>query len=74
MNFEVIGFVDDKIPENNNRHKFLGRLGDLDELIKKFNINEVIIPESSFKISRIIEILEQFKDMKVSYKFSNEFF
>ena len=69
LNYDIIGFVDNQIQDNNNHHKFLGRIDDIQDLIQKYHVNEIIIPESTFSVSEIIDIIQKIKQMKVSYKF-----
>ncbi len=66
-NYLFIGFVDYLNKYNSNR--FLGRVSEIKHIIKKHNINEIIIPESWGDINRIITIIDEINKSNVNLKF-----
>ena len=58
LNYNNIVFIDDKITEDFNQ-LIVGRLEDVYDVIKKYKINEVIIPESNTSIPSIIDFIQK---------------
>ena len=64
--FILLGYIDD---ENiSNTDKFLGRISNIDDIIKKFNINEIIVPEKYINVRALIYILDKISNKNVNCK------
>lgn len=64
--FILIGYIDDG--NKSSTDKFLGRLEDVNGLIKNHNINELIIPEKFINIRELIQLLDKISGTNVNCK------
>ena len=67
LNFLFIGFVDNE--NKYNSKMFLGRICEIEHIIKKNNINEIVIPESWGNVNKIITFIKKFDKLNVNIKF-----
>ena len=51
-----------------NTNNFIGRIEDINLLVKKYYINEIIIPEEWGSIKDIIKIIDDLKSLKINFK------
>ena len=67
---ELIGIVDTKLPEEDNRLPidFIGRLSDLRDLVVKHSIRELIFSTSAFTNKEILHLMNQTKDLRLTYR------
>jgi len=73
QDINVVGYVQDQPPEVlNEGRQFLGRTRDIDAIIKKYWINDIIIPESEYSIDNLIELIQGTSHLNVSFKFVSE--
>ena len=64
--FLLLGYI---CSENKNtKVNLIGHLKDLNGLIKKFNINEIIIPENYFKINELIKLVKEVSNSNIAFK------
>ena len=70
VHFIVAGYIDDSNISNTN--KFLGHFDDIILLVKKYQVNEIIIPENWGSIKQIINLLNKLKYLKINFKFVPE--
>ncbi len=68
--FIVLGYIGDCNISNTN--KFLGHFDDICLLVKKYHVNEIIIPENWGSIKQIINLLNKLKYLKINFKFVPE--
>ena len=64
--FLLLGYVCGK--NSNTKVNLMGHLKDLNGLIKKFNINEIIIPENYFKINDFIKLVKNISSSNIAFK------
>jgi len=70
VGYRIIGFIDDtKKRGSSNPHNLLGQFSDLEEIIEKFNISEVIMAMPSASSQRIIDIIKVCRMKKIKYRF-----
>ena len=67
---ELIGIVDTKLPEEDNKLPidFIGRLSDLRDLVVKHSIRELIFSTSAFTNKEILHLMNQTKDLRLTYR------
>ena len=67
---ELIGIVDTKLPEEDNRLPidFIGRLSDLRDLVVKHSIRELIFSTSAYTNKEILHLMNQTKDLRLTYR------
>lgn len=67
---DIVGFVDHKLIVESDKliAPFLGSISDLREIIKKHNINEMIFSTDSFANQEILELMDQTKDLHLTYR------
>lgn len=69
--YKVIGFIGDSIDESN---KLLGSLSDLPQIIKEYNISEVLIASDTEQRNIVIETLNICADLDISIKIRPELY
>ena len=67
---ELIGIVDTKLPEEDNKLPidFIGQLSDLRDLVLKHSIRELIFSTSAFTNKEILHLMNQTKDLRLTYR------
>jgi len=67
---ELIGIVDTKLPEEDNKLPidFIGQLSDLRDLVVKHSIRELIFSTSAFTNKEILHLMNQTKDLRLTYR------
>ena len=67
---ELIGIVDTKLPEEDNKLPidFIGRLSDLRDLVVKHSIRELIFSTSAYTNKEILHLMNQTKDLRLTYR------
>ena len=67
---ELIGIVDTKLPEEDNKLPidFIGRLSDLRDLVVKHSIRELIFSTSAFTNKEILHLMNLTKDLRLTYR------
>ena len=67
---ELIGIVDTKLPEEDNKLPidFIGQLSDLRDLVVKHSIRELIFSTSAFTNKEILYLMNQTKDLRLTYR------
>lgn len=78
---KVIGFIDKednikliKKSKKNKDIKILGELSELGKIVKKYNINRVIISSSDIKYFDIFRLLEEIEDLDIEIQMSPSLF
>ena len=77
IGLEVVGFVDDEKPigeEIVNEVKVLGRLTDIDGLIKKYHVDELIVAIDNKNQDAILEMVDFCRQFNVSIRITSELF
>ena len=70
VGYRIIGFIDDTPKRgSSNPYNVLGQFSDLEEIIEKFNVSEVIMAMPSASSQRIIEIIKVCRMKKIKYRF-----
>ncbi len=77
IGMELIGFIDDNIPKGMeiiNKKKILGSTLDISTIIKKYNINEIIIAIDKTSHEKLLEVLDYCNKNFVTIKIFSELF
>ncbi len=71
LGYRAIGFIDDPPPEEspNNRAKILGTPEDLGKLVKRYNIQELLIARPSMPPEALLSAVEQCEANGIRYSF-----
>jgi undecaprenyl-phosphate galactose phosphotransferase len=75
--FEVVGFVNDELPEGDRVFEDLhniGRLRDLDRLVDENEIEEIIIAESDVSHASLLEIIDQAQTTRANVRLVSELY
>tara|TARA_B110000438_G_scaffold301176_1_gene355407 strand:- start:1264 stop:2016 length:753 start_codon:yes stop_codon:yes gene_type:complete len=64
--FILLGYIDKYNYSSTN--KYIGHLKELNGIVKKFNINEIIIPEKNIKIRDLISLIKKVSNTNVAFK------
>lgn len=67
IGYSLAGYVSDG-DRDDNKTDYLGQLGDIDVIIKKYNIDETILVEN-LPIDKKIKIMQICDDLKVTFKY-----
>lgn len=75
--FDVVGFVTDELPAGERVFedlKNIGKLGELDDLVKRFGIEEIIIAESDVTHQSLLEIIDKAQDTAAEVRLVSELY
>lgn len=75
--FEIIGFVDDKLPTDERifeDFRIVGKIDDIKELVKRHGIEEVIIAQSEISHQNLLELIDKAKDTKATVRLVSELY
>lgn len=65
--FDIAGIVNNESPRESDDIKYLGKREDLDSIIKRYHINDVIIADSRLSQSELMTLSEISRDNKVAF-------
>ncbi len=77
IGIEIIGFVDDDLQIGENvvaEKKVLGRISQLPKIINKFKIDEILIAVEDGGYEKLLEILDDCKQLNVKVRLTSELF
>jgi undecaprenyl-phosphate galactose phosphotransferase len=75
--FKVVGFVDDKLPTNTRIFEDLnvvGKTNRLKNLVKRHEVEEIIIAQSEITHQKLLEIIDRAKDTKATVRLASELY
>lgn len=75
--FEVVGFVNDETPAGERIYEHLTNLGglaDLDELVERHDVKEVIIAESDVTHNALLEIIDKAQSTRANVRLVSELY
>jgi exopolysaccharide biosynthesis polyprenyl glycosylphosphotransferase len=75
--FEIVGFVDDESQKNERIFeglKVLGKTSQLKTLVKKYQIEEIIIAQSEITHQKLLEIIDRAKDTTATVRLASELY
>ncbi len=68
--YEVKGYISETFPEHTDQAlPYLGHLSDIEKIVRNAAVNEVIIMEEFYPVSRIIEQIQKLASQRVIFKF-----
>lgn len=67
---DIVGFVDHKLTIESQKlgNPFLGSISDIRDIIRTYNISEMIFSTDSFSNKEILEIMDHTKDLLLTYR------
>ncbi len=73
--FEVIGFADDELPKGARvfeDFQNLGKISELRDLVKQYEIEDIIIAQSDISHQNLLELVDKAKDTKANVRLASE--
>jgi exopolysaccharide biosynthesis polyprenyl glycosylphosphotransferase len=77
IGLEVVGFVDDDKPIGEtivSDAKVIGRFNEIEELLKKYHVDELIVAIDSENHDKFLEIIDRCKNLQVNVRITSELF
>ncbi len=75
--FEVVGFADDNLPKKERIFEdlqVLGKSNQLNSLVKKYDVEEIIIAQSEITHQQLLEIIDRAKNTKATVRLASELY
>ncbi|MBX7171838.1 MAG: sugar transferase [Pyrinomonadaceae bacterium] len=75
--FHVVGFIDDKLPKDTRIFediKVVGKTNRLKNLVKRYEVEEIIIAQSEITHQQLLEIIDRAKDTSATVRLASELY
>ncbi len=73
--FQVIGFADDALPKDTRvfeDFEVIGKISELQDLVKQYEIEDIIIAQSRISHQKLIELVDKAKETKANVRLASE--